>query len=176
MIRIDKKIATNRYFLKIYVDDYAYEIKYNDLIQYFSFANYLEIEGASAYIDQERQLVVMRLVVSKAQSGIVFVWDAIKKSIVHLCNGDYSIKACVVLDKVYILRLVVNYGKKANLQLDYYRFGIMNARDYDSSVEIPINIQLDNDSTFKENDYILEFDGENLIVGYKNQKNTIPIR
>lgn len=175
MIKISNKIGSNRYFLKIYVDDSVYEIKYEDLMEYFSSANQLEIEGASAYVDNERQLVVMRLVVARGQGGIVFVWDAIKKRIVHLCNGDYSIKACVVLDKVFILRLVANYGKDACLHLDYYTFGIMDAYDHESSVEIPINIQLDNDSTFEENDYILEFDGENLIVGYKNHINTISI-
>jgi len=167
MKQILYKLLTDKAFIEIYYKNEIQDVSYSMLQKFFEYASFDEIENCGAYING--QYIIAWLSVASGQGGIVLVWDVEQKEIVHLSEGAYVQKALLFNDKLYVLREVGCWGIKNYLSLGCCPFGIMDVWDSSIYEDIPINIELDDDRVYDNNNYILKIlDDNKLIAGYKS--------
>lgn len=111
-------------------------IHFSDIESLWSYATEEDFEGGTAKIIDGKILFTM--LTASSQGGIVAVWDTDTEEIEHLSEGSYSVAVDVHNDKVYRLLCVSNFTTKANFQLWETPYGVMDADEEGTQMDVAI--------------------------------------
>lgn len=109
------------------VDGIHEQIKFSDVLPYWSYATEDDFEGGRAYVKDD--YIIFTILVASSQGGVIVVWDTKKKGIVHISNGDYCTAVAIYNDTLFYLCNVYDFVTPSHYQMYSISLNTMDVSD-----------------------------------------------
>lgn len=150
-------------------DGKADEIRLEDIRPYWDYANEDDIEGARLYVRDER--IVALLSVASGQGGVVVIWDAESRRIVHVSEAAYAVAADLFDGYVYTLSAIQNFETTFTAKLSKSPVGTMDAFKESEVEDFEFDKIEDYDGNYDHID--LQVEADRVIIWIEDKSYTI---
>lgn len=160
---------TDTAIINIEVDGEKFPVMFEDIAPYWKTGTKSNINSLGAFV--QGRLVLCWCCSRNGRSGVIFVWDAISKKIIHVSEGSFTRKVIVMGALVFSLREIPK-GEINELVLCVSPGPCMDGDNKKHVQMIPLNIKIF-DKKFNIENYKLALKDNTIIAGFRNEVRSI---
>lgn len=173
MIKKIKFIATENNLIEVDLENQKVNIKFSDILPYWSYATESDFEGGFAKIFDDK--ILFSIVTASSQGGIIAIWNSKTQKIEHISDGAYCVAADLYDGKVYRLLSVSNFVTKEHFELWETPFGILDSNEEGNQIKTDLS-SIDDKYDGSYSSVALKVSDKDFTVKMKEDKFSFPTK